>query len=123
MNHSMREMHDLLHKSLPCLTNTIQLWKYCFKSTIPTPYILPKLHISTITHIGASYQRNLGKVKQPLLIDFHTLTPYVPDTGFVHQPPQPFPYFTSMTLLQMTFLSVPYLHNHLPSKAELNLLK
>ena len=51
MNPPMRETHDLRHRSLPCPTNTIQLWKYIFKRTIPTPYILPKLHISTITHV------------------------------------------------------------------------
>ena len=45
------EKHDLRHRRLPCLTNTIQFWKLFFKRTIPTLYILPKLHTSTITHI------------------------------------------------------------------------
>ena len=69
-----------------------------------------------------SNQRNLEKSSQPLLMDFYTLTPSVPNTGLVHQPLPPSPYFASITFLQRASLSIPYIHNHLPNKVELNCL-
>ena len=53
----------------------------------------------------------------------HRLTPKGLVTFFVHQPPQIFPYFASITLLHKASVSMPYLHNHFPSKVELKLLK
>ena len=91
----IRETYDLGHKRLTYPTNTIKFRKSHLKRTIPKPYILPKLHTSTI-HLCHQ---------------------------FCAQSPHSLPYFASMTLIQRASLSVPYLHNHLPSKALLNLLK
>jgi len=49
--------------------------------------------------------------------------PYALFTFFVHQPPQTFPYFASITLLHNAFVSKLYLHNHLLYRTELKLLK
>ena len=54
---------------------------------------------------------------------FQRLKPYGPETAFVHHPCHSLPYFASMTLLQRASLLVSYLHNHLPNKSCLTLLK
>ena len=120
MKPPIRETHNLLYKKLPCPTNTIQFWKCFLKRTIPTPYILPELYRSTITHIKP---KKFRKVQSTTSNGFpHTNTIGVLNTGLVHQPPTSSPYLALMTFLQRASLSVPYLHNHLPNKAELNLL-
>ena len=114
MKPPIREMHNLQQKKLPCLTKTIQFWKCFLKRTTPTPYILPELYPSTITHIKL---KKFRKVQPTTYNGF----PH-PNTGLVHEPPLSSPYLASMTFLQREFLYIPYLHNHLPNKAKLNLL-
>ena len=119
MNPPTNPTHNLRHRRVPCPTKEIKTWKNFFKGTILTPHMLPNF---TLVPSPTSYCKSLEKFNQPLLINLQRLTPYALVTFFVHQPPQSFPYFPSITLLHNAFVSNPYLHNHLPNKVELKLL-
>ena len=119
MNPPTSPTHNLQHQGVPCPTKAKKTQKSFFKGTIPTPHMLPNF---TLVPSPTSYCKSLEKFNQPLLINLQRLTPYALVTFFMHQPPQSFPYFASITLLHNAFVSNPYLHNHLPNKAELKLL-
>ena len=119
MNPPTSPTHSLRHRRVPCPNKAKKTQKSLFKGTIPTPHMLPNF---TLVPSHTSYCKSLEKFNQPLLINLQRLTPYALVTFFMHQPPQSFPYFASITLLHNAFVSNPYLHNHLPNKAELKLL-
>ena len=82
--------------------------------------MLPRLHSSTITHLLPEEFRKVQPAISNKLPEANTK--YALVTFFVHQLPQTFPYFASITFLHKASVSMPYLHNHLPNKAELILL-
>ena len=113
MDPSIIEMHNLHNGRLPCSTNTIKFWEYLLR--VKSPHHTSSQNF-TLVPSPTSYYRSLEKFNQFLVMNFYKLTPYTPDTNFVHQPPHSFPYFASTTLLQKASLSMPYFHNHLPNK-------
>ena len=100
------------------LTNSIKLQKGLLESTIPTPHMLPKFHYSTIPHI---INKEFRKV-QPANSNVSPQTDPIRTCHLLRTTTTSnVPIFSSITLLHKASVSKPYLHNHLPNKAELKL--
>ena len=119
MNPPTRTTHNLRYRRILCPTNTIKFRKSLLKNTISTPHMLPKLHSSTIPHIIRKEFRKTHPTNPNMSPQANTIST---SHLFLHQPPQSFPYFTSIILLHRASISMPYLHNHFPNKAKLKLL-
>ena len=120
MQHLVWKLLDFRYRRLLITTNAIKFWVGLFKSTNTTPQIMPNFYSITSTYIELD---ELGENWAALSYEF----PKANTIRFQHPfctPASPiFPYFTSMTILQRWFISFPYLHNHFPNKAWLNLHK
>ena len=84
MDPSIIEMHNLHNGRLPCSTNTIKFWEYLLR--VKSPHHTSSQNF-TLVPSPTSYYRSLEKFNQFLVMNFYKLTPYTPDTNFVHQPP------------------------------------